>query len=126
MALEEQFKEAIEEWKEYLANGIGPSGVPVKISSFASDYFACKAYQKIISIGIDALLLIRELYDKDNSKDHELEVIQLHGLVRAVHEIVGPEEFQIPVEIQGRLKEIGRYTTEWLDKNMGKCLGATI
>jgi len=70
-------------------------------------------------MGYRALPLIRQVYDRDSSDNFELSIVQCHGLVSVVREIVGGD-FSIPEEIQGRISAIEDYTKRWLDENMGR------
>lgn len=61
MGLEESFHQAVEEWIEYCRN-------PHAQVSFSSESVKnCDAYRKIISMGKEALPLLRKLYDTDAS-----------------------------------------------------------
>lgn len=110
---EKEFEKAVEEW-------IGYCKTPKVIySSNPKTITKCDAYEKIGYMDYDALSLIRKLYDKNNSNNFALSIIQEHGLVQLVKEIIG-DDFKIPKEIQGRIKKMEKYTKNWLDKNMNK------
>ncbi|MBI5066309.1 hypothetical protein HZA97_08800 [Candidatus Woesearchaeota archaeon] len=111
MSLEELFNQSIEEWVVHCKSP------EVQFSSFLKPVFDCDVYRKIVSMGRDALPFIRQFYDKDSYGNLALEIVQGHGLPRAVREIVG-EEFEIPEELSGRIILIEEYTKNWLDKNM--------
>ena len=115
MSLEEEFNQAIEEWKTHCKKP------ELKYSSTRFPAVTnCDAYRKIVSMGPKIFPLIRKLYDRDSSKDSKLGKIKLFGLVSIVKEIAG-SDFQIPVK--GIKNEgLGQYTKEWLDENMHKYL----
>jgi len=108
MSLEERFNCLVKEWEEHVNNG--------KFSSNANDVRCCKAYTDIISLGRNALPLIRKLYDRDHSDNFALDIIKGHGLFAIVREIAG-QEFNIPEELAGRIRGIEEYTKSWLDNN---------
>ena len=70
-------------------------------------------------MGYEALPLIRQVYDRDSSDNFELSIVQGHGLISVVREIVG-DDFSIPEEICGRISAMEHYTKRWLDENMSK------
>jgi hypothetical protein len=107
------FHQAVEEWIEHCRN---PN---VQLSSCAEPVRNCDAYRKIISMGYEALPLIRQVYDRDSKDNFELSIVQGHGLVSIVREIVG-DDFSIPEEIRGRIPAMEDYTKRWLDENMGR------
>ena len=115
MTLEDNFYQAVQNWKEHCKKP------QVSLSSSSQPVRDCDSYRKIISMGYDALPLIRQLYDKDSFNDLELSIIQGHGLCIAVMEIVG-DGFLIPKELRGNISAIEDYTRNWLDENMDKYL----
>ena len=113
MNLEDKFNQLVEEWKKYC------SRADVQASSRSDKIRKCEAYRNILKIGQEALPLVRELYNKDSSNDFELSMIQGHGLVCLVKEIVG-DKFEIPEKIRGRIKEIEIYTADWLGEYLSR------
>ncbi len=112
--LESKFNQVIEEWMVYC------NKPEVQFSSSVQPVRDCEFYRAIVSMGFEALPLIRRLYER-NDTNIEMSVIQAHGLIGVVKEIVG-DNFQIPTEIQGRVNEIKAYTKNWLDSNMSEYL----
>ena len=110
---EVNFHQAVEEWIEHCRNP------HVQLSSSAEPVRNCDSYRKIISMGYEALPLIRQVYDRDSLANFELSIVRGHGLVSVVREIVG-DDFSIPEEICGRISAMEDYTKRWLDENMGK------
>ena len=108
---EAYFHETIEEWITHCRTA------EVLFSSSSKPVRDCEAYRTIVAMGSEALPFIRQVYDRDRSKDDALGIVQLQGLVDLVSEIVG-DDFQIPEEIQGNMPEIEEYTKRWLDKNI--------
>src|SRR3990167_6993254 len=90
------FHQAVEEWIEHCRN------LHVQVSSSTEPVRNCDSYRKIVSMGYEALPLIRQVYDRDSSANFELSIVQGHGLVSVVREIVG-DDFSIPEEICGRI-----------------------
>lgn len=113
MSLEKDFYQAVEEWLEYCKN------TRVQFSSSGEPVINCDPYRKIVSMGYEALPLIRKVYDRDSSDNFELSIVQEHGLISAVREIVG-DDFSIPEQIRGHLFAMENYTVNWLDENMKK------
>ena len=111
--LKNSFSHIVNEWIEHCRKP------EVQLSSSGKQVRDCEAYRKIVSLGSEALPLIRRLYDLDSSYNFELSIIKGHGLLGVVREIVG-EDFQIPQIIRGRVAEMENYTKEWLDNNMSK------
>ena len=111
--VEDNFNEALNEWIEHCKNP------RVRFSSFDEEVRDCNACRKIVSLGPKVLPLIRKLYDRDSSGNFELSIIQRHGLVEIVGQIVG-SDFQIPEAIRGRISKMGNYTKNWLDENMSR------
>lgn len=110
MSLEDSFDKAVDEWIVHCKSH------EVQFSSSILPVLDCDAYRKIVSMGKDALPLIRKVYDRNPDYNLALEIVQAHGLSQAVREIVG-EEFKIPEEMCGMILSIEEYTKEWLDKN---------
>lgn len=115
MNLEEEFNQAIEEWKIHCKKPeleYSSTRVPAVTN--------CDAYKKIVAMGPKIFPLIRNLYDRDSSKDSELGKIKLFGLISIVKEIAG-SDFQMPVE---GIKNEGleQYAKVWLDENMQRYL----
>ena len=111
---EVNFHQAVEEWIEHCRNP------HVQLSSSSEPVWDCDSYRKIVSMGYEALPLIRQVYDRENPADDlALLIVQGHGLVSVVREIVG-DDFSIPEEIRGRISAMEDYTKRWLDENMGK------
>jgi hypothetical protein len=110
---EVNFHQAVEEWIEHCRN---PN---VQISSSAEPVRNCDSYRKIVSMGYEALPFIRKVYDREKSDDLALSIVQGHGLVAIVREIVG-DDFSIPEEIRGRISAMEDYTKRWLDENMSR------
>lgn len=111
MSLEDKFHQAVEEWIDHCRN---PN---VQLSSSYEPVKNCDAYRKIVSMGYEVLPLIRQVYDRENSDDLALSIVQGHGLVSVVKEIVG-DDFSIPEKIRGRISAMEDYTKRWLDENM--------
>ena len=109
----QKFDRAVEEWKVHAE----------KTAHFSDTrkLLNCDAYKTILSMGKDALPLVRKLYDRDDSNDFPLSIIKSHGLVSIVCELVA--QFHIPEEIRGQMEKIEEYTKKWLDENMHKYLG---
>ena len=61
MGLEDSFHQAVGEWIEHCRNP------QVQVSSSSESVRDCDAYRKIISMGKEALPLVRQLYDADAS-----------------------------------------------------------
>ncbi|PIO08713.1 hypothetical protein COU59_00605 [Candidatus Pacearchaeota archaeon CG10_big_fil_rev_8_21_14_0_10_34_12] len=61
MGLEDNFHQAVGEWIEHCRNP------HVQVSSSSESIRNCDAYRKIISLGKEALPLLRQLYDTDAS-----------------------------------------------------------
>ena len=110
---EVNFHQAVEEWIEYCRNP------HVQLSSSGESVRNCDSYGKIVSMGYKVLPLIRQVYDRDCSANFELSIVQRHGLVSVIREIVG-DDFLIPEEIRGRIFAMKDYTKKWLDENMGE------
>ena len=113
MGLEDNFHQAIEEWIEHCSNP------HIQVSSITEPVRDCDAYRKIVSMGYEALPLIRQVYNKDSTSNFALSIVQGHGLVSLVKTIVGGD-FSIPNGIRGRISAMENYTKNWLDKNMHK------
>lgn len=117
MNLEEQFSEAIKEWRIHLNK---PS---IQVSSSSRHFIDCEAYRNIRSMGKKAIPFIRQLYNEEGNNWYwDKETMRMHGFPHMLREILG-EEFQIPVNIQGRMHEIENYTRNWLDQNADKYIG---
>jgi hypothetical protein len=110
---EANFHQAVADWIDHCRNP------HVQVSSSVEPVRNCDSYRKIVSMGYEALPLIRQVYDRDSSDNFELSIVQGHGLVSVVREIVG-DDFSIPEEIRGRIPAMEDYATRWLDENMGK------
>ena len=113
MSLEAKFHQAVEEWIEHCGN---PA---VQLSSSGEPVINCDPYRKIASMGYEALPLVRQVYDRDSSDNFALSIVQGHGLLAVVNEIVG-SDFSIPEEILGRISKMKDYTKGWLDDNMSR------
>jgi len=107
------FHQAVEEWIEHCRNPL------VQINSSSKPVRNCDSYRKIVSMGYEILPLIRQLYNKDSSDNFALSIVQEHGLVSVVRDIVG-NDFSIPKEIHSQISAIEDYTKKWLDENMNK------
>jgi len=103
---EQRFNQYLEAWK-VRARETAHFSSPVPL-------FDCQAYREIVSMGQAALPLLRKAYDRDSRTDFPLAIIQAHGLVRAVRDIIGPE-FSIPENIRGDMLAIEEFTRNWLD-----------
>jgi len=132
-ALVERFERNVEGWKAHCKENAFSSSVP--------RYLDCGHYRGIVSMGNNALPLIRKLYDesagihdlpagkllrkaeemtKEQIEESEkyLPLAIIKGfLCSAVKEIVG-EDFEIPDRIRGVVLEMEIYTKDWLDENM--------
>ncbi|HLC80892.1 MAG TPA: hypothetical protein VJG31_03925 [Candidatus Nanoarchaeia archaeon] len=115
MKIEDKFNQAVEEWITHCRNP------QVQFSSSSDPIKNCGAFKKIVLMGYEALPLIRQIYDRSSFGNLALAIVQSHGLVSVVNEIVG-NDFSIPSEIQGNIFAIEDYTKQWLDKNMNKYL----
>jgi len=62
---------------------------------------------------------ITQIGQEEAGRDFPLSIIQEHGLVSLVKEIVG-DDFQIPEEIRGKVPAMEDYTKRWLDENMSR------
>jgi len=111
--LEDTFNQAVDEWIEHCRKP------EVQYSSSIQSVRDCEPYRKIVSMGSEALPLVRQLYDRDSSSNFELSIVKGHGLSGAVREIVG-EDFQIPEVIRGRVTEMEQYTKSWLDSHISE------
>ncbi len=111
MGLEDNFHQAVGEWIEHCRNP------HVQLSSSSEPVRDCDAYRKIVSMGHEALPLIRQVYGRDSSDNFELSIVQGHGLVSVVREIIG-DDFSIPEDIRGRISAMENYAKKWLDENM--------
>jgi hypothetical protein len=111
MELEDNFNHAVEGWMEHCRNP------RILVSCSNKPLRNCDPCKRIISMGYEALHLIREVYDRDSSDNFELAMIQGHGLVYVVRKIVG-DEFSIPEEIRGNIPTMEEYTKRWLDENL--------
>ena len=111
--IELNFHQAMDEWLVYCKNP------RVQFSSSAGLTRDCDSYKEIVSMGYDALPLIRPVYDRDSSDNLELSMVQGHGLVYVVREIIG-DNFSIPADIRGQISAMEDYTKRWLDDNMDK------
>ena len=111
----ENFHQAVEEWIKYCQTS------EVRFSSSSGSVLNCEAYKQIVSMGYETLPLIRQLYDKDSSDNEGLSIVQGHGLVSIIREIVG-DDFSIPTEIKGKISEMEDYSKRWLDENISKYL----
>ncbi|MBI5347273.1 MAG: hypothetical protein HZB66_01540 [Candidatus Aenigmarchaeota archaeon] len=107
------FHQAVEEWIKHCRNP------RVQLSSSVEPVTNCAPYRKIVSMGYEALPLIRQVYDRDSSDSFLLSILKGYGLVSVVREIVG-DDFSIPEEIQGRISAMEDYTKRWLDENMSR------
>ena|SRR3989338_8161127 len=114
----QNFYHTVKEWEDYVLNGVNKNGLPVMLSSNPSDIIACEPFEKIVSMGIEALQFIRELYDNDINGP-ESYLIRGHGLPSAVKYIMD-EKFVIPADVSGNIVQMEEYTRSWLDENMGK------
>ena len=115
-SIEDKFNSAVEEWIEHCQDS------KVINDSSARSVVECAAYKKIVSLGYSALPLIRQLYGQESDAEwvnFSLSIVKGHGLVNAVCEILDPE-FQIPDDLQGKVRATEEYTKEWLDENMHK------
>ena len=110
MTLTKKFNIAVNQWRNHVVHG--------EIHIPCSAIYECEPCRRIVDLGVEALPLIRQLYD--TKKDPSLEIIKSYGLPAIVGLIVGPDEFQIPEEIAGRTDKTEDYTKSWLDKNMYK------
>jgi hypothetical protein len=106
-ALEEQFKENLEAWRKYHLEHLHDSSPVTSLN--------CEAYRNIVSMGKEALPLIRKAYDSESSDPHDYKSLR-YLLVHSVAEIV-MEDFEIP---EGHILETEDYTIKWLDENMSK------
>ena len=110
MGLEDRFNQALERW-------IAHCGSPnIQASSSSLSSITCYAYKQIVEMGLEALPLIREVYDRATFDDGAFSTLRLHGLVLAVREIAG-DDFKIPIELQGNMPAVEEYTKRWLDEN---------
>jgi len=107
MQTQTEFYDVIREWEEHCMRP------EVVLSSIGGKVCDCDAYKKIVEMGKADLPMIRQLYD-EKTIDFASQMIKSHGLVKAVQEIVR-DEFQIPTEIQGKLREMEQYTARWLN-----------
>ena len=108
-AIEKKFVDCVLEWDCHC------SKPEIKLSSKSSDYLNCDAYREIVRMGPKALPLIKHIYSGRDS----FAFFPILGWSNAVQEIVG-DDFQIPEEIRGKVKDIRDYTVKWLDENMKK------
>ncbi len=109
------FNRAVEGWIEHCEQ------LDALLNSSAQTVRRTPYYNIISSMGHQALPFIREVYARDSSENFALHMVQGHGLVGLVKEIVG-DDFQIPTELGGQVSDIAEYTKQWLDTNMDKYL----
>ena len=105
------FQQALEEWVVHCEDP------RVQLSSSPDAVTDCHAYRTIVSLGYQALPIIRQLYEVERFDVFPLSLIKGHGLVAAVRDIVG-DGFSIPEEMQGRVSALEDYTKRWLDEHM--------
>lgn len=105
------FNQALQEWVEHCKKP------EVQLSSYSKPVTDCEAYRKIVSMGYEALPLVRKVYDRDSSSERGFSIVKELGLHSVIREIVG-DKFSIPKEIYGKVPAIEEYTKRWLDENM--------
>ncbi len=103
MSKTDNFHQLIEEWVQHCKT---PA---VYFGSSSADVRECEPYVKIVSMGYEALPLIRQVYDRDSSDNTGLSILQGDGLVGLVMEIVG-KDFSIPKELRGNINAKENYT----------------
>lgn len=113
MNLEDQFKEQLGKWVEFI------KGPAIQFSSMATDMMECKEYENLRTMGKEIIPLIRKHYEDFESGG----TMAMHALPMLVGGIMG-NEFQIPVNIQGRMQAIENYTRNWLNENADKYLSS--
>lgn len=111
--LEEKFLSAMADWERHAETTLH--------FSTNQPMLDCDAYRTIISMGKDALPLLRRAYELGSSNDFALVCVKVHGIVHAVRDILG-DDFNIPDEIRGNVRATVDYTKNWLDENMNKYL----
>jgi len=112
------FHRLIEEWIEHCKSPV------IQLSSLIKPVRNCDAFREIVSMGYEALPLIRKVYDRDSSDNFGLSIVQEHGLVFVVSELMG-DNFSIPEEIRGQISATKDYTKRWLDENIPKYMSPT-
>lgn len=109
MSLENKFNEYVFEWKKHCE-------LPkVSISSNPIMYINCDAYKNIVDMGYKALPFIKKTYEGSD----EDAFFPIFGWASSVKEIIG-ENFEIPQDIKGKVREIRDYTVSWLEENIKK------
>lgn len=120
MSLEDNFYQAVNEWREHCRSKSHISSTAPRLD--------CDAYRQIVSMGSDILPLIREEYAKpQNIGDPGMcwcfalkEIIPEFGLS------VGEKNSGSPVEkvaagfVGLKVDEVQKATIKWLDENMGR------
>ena len=66
-----------------------------------------------------ALPLIQRFYQKTSSETN-IGMIKGPGLLAAVMEIIGEDEFHIPPGVVGNIPAMERYTQDWLEQNISR------
>lgn len=111
--VQETFERDLMDWETHCES---PAVVDSSIGELEK---ACAAYWNIVSMGEEALPLLREVYDRDDYERPGLSCIKAHGLVAAVKDILG-DRFFIPEDIQGNLPAMQTYTAYFIDEYLNE------
>src|SRR3989338_6250898 len=111
MSLEDRFNQAMTEWKEHCGRHTYRSS-----TAYVHD---CEPFRTIVSMSYAALPLIQRFYQKTSSETN-IGMIKDPGLLAAVMEIIGEDEFYIPGEVVENILAMEQYTQDWLEQNISR------
>jgi len=107
MKLEEQFNQAVGEWREFCSQS------HVQFSSQIRSRLMSEPYDKILAMGPSVLPLIKKEYEGENT---EIGPAWISAVAQIVTNAGG--QFEIPEGIRGRIRQMRSYTLNWLERNM--------
>jgi hypothetical protein len=116
MGLEEEFSEALEDWRKHCIN--------VFKGASHGLYLNCEAYRKIISMRLSVLPLIRKAYDTGPPLKSQINSSEQYSL-KDIFEVVIIElanSFKMPKRWRMKPASREKYTKTWLDENIDKYL----
>ena len=119
MSFEDNFHQAVEEWREHCSKTSDPMPQP---------YLDCDAYRRIVDMGPEVLPLIREEYAKPQEIGDPgmhwcyalKEIIPDVGLPSGEKDSGSPVERVAPRFVGLKVNEIQEATIKWLDENMSR------
>jgi len=120
MDMEEDFKNALNKWKNHISKN--------NYHSFAGPYLDCDAYRELVSMGPEILPLIREEYSKEQEFNDPGQwwCYLIQEIVPDFKIKIGEKDSSSPVEkvspgmIGVDIDKVREYVLKWLDEKMEK------